>query len=1010
VKKPVCIILFLCSAVMACNRENTISSDWREKRFIQARLTAAKWKLYRGTELLTSCSEPADSRDKALDLLVRADVDCLDKAVNAVARHAREDLAAAYLTRFERRRDRRRDPDPVDLLRALKTAEGFNRALAQEWLGLNKEAIQSWDAVVREGSDWSAEATEHRDGLLRQRDPVTEWNSHDLEDAWDGSDTAALTRIAGAFPYDSARQFEEFDLRDLARARLLAIALATADEHYPMAVVEAMERTGNAKALEQGLVAFRKKDYRRAVTLLERTGNPLHLAARLKVAASGGPISILDAALPQLKPGYRNLSSRIYMHRAYFLEGQGKYLDAHTDYERALSFANDEPTATAAVLARRSANYWMIGDAGAAFRDAHRAVRLLPYVADTNTRYQAYGSAAVAAQQLGHTLVALHYQNTGVEDVRQAIAGAPAKAPARTNLVLASALRQRAEIHLAGGRNDDATEDLVQAAHLAEAAESPKDRDLLRMRVHEVRGQSLLRMHPAEAAAAFSEAIDFATEENSTYRAILQFKRAAAWRSADDRRADDDIAEAMKILRDEVRSALVADPRVASQPLWDPYFSRFREMYHELIESRIDSDDREGAFVAAELARAFEPMQILLSRSAPPGFHPIETIADLRQAHANLPADTVILQYLVLPGRTFTWIVTREEVRLVSQSTTRNQIERWVADAATGVAAGQSELFKRAMRAAYGELFRAPLKEAGPKKTRIVIVPDESMYGLPFNGLVGTDDEGYLIERGSIATAGSTSLYLYALARDRQFSKVSNSPVLLIGDPTFHSKTIPPLEYAIKEVEELRRDYYQGAEMLIGAEATVGRFLSNAKNAGIIHFAGHAVAEAHLPWQSRLLFAPTGQESGVLTAEGLMKELSRLERTRLMVLGACSTAGGSPVGPQGLAPLVRPLVGAGIPAIVASLWDVHDLPTKELLVSFHCHYQHGHDVADALRNAQLEILRRQDPRITPIQWAAFQVVGYAASPYPRTIAPANPTSEHGCIHSSLHQPKGLHPQ
>jgi CHAT domain-containing protein len=945
VKKPVCIILFLCSATLACNRENTIPSTWREKR-----------------------PQP------------------------------REDLTETQ--------------DPVELLHALETAKGVYRARLQERLGLIGEAIHSWDEIARERSEWSTEAAQHRNRLQQLPDPLREWNPGDLKSALDRRDAAALTKITRAFPADAAGLFETSGLRDRERARRFATALAAAGEHYPIAVVEAMERTSDTKALEQGLAAMKRGDYRRAATLLERAGNPLHLAARYYATLpSSGPISMLDTTLPYLKPEYRELASRIHTWRANLVEFDNGYLAAHADYDRALAFAKDEPTATARTLGRRSWNYCFIGDTEAAFRDAHRAVSLLPRVADTNARNTAYAAAAMAARQLGHPLTALHYQNAAVADILRAVRAAATPidlAYAKRELV--GALRARAAIHVELGRNTDAEGDLAEAADLAEAVEQPEYRDLFRMRIREVRGQTLFKVHPAKAATAFREAIELAKDQDSTYRAMLHFQLAEARRNAGDRQADDDIAAAMKILRDEVRNALAAKPEVASQPLWDPYFSRFREMYHELIETRIDTDDEESAFVAAELARAFEPMQILLqSKSAPPGVRPIETVDDLRQAQANLPDDTVILQYLVLPERTLTWIVTREEVIPLRQRATRKQVEGWVTDAVAGVAAGQPEAFKTAMRAAYGELFRDPLKKVRPSKKRIVIVPDESMHGLPFNGLVGADDEGYLIERGSIATAGSTSLYLYALARDRQLSEDSNPPVLLIGNPAFNSPDFPSLKYAIEEVEELRGEY-PGAEMLTGTDATVRSFLTKAKNAGIIHFAGHAVANAQRPWQSRLLLAPRGQESGELSAERLMKELPKLERTRLVVLGACSTAGGGPVGPQGLAPLVRPLIGARVPAVVGSLWDVRDASTKELLVSLHCHYRHGDDVAVALRNAQLERLRKQEPTITPMQWAAFQVVGYAASPYPRLIALEDPNSEHVCTQDSLHRPDGLHSQ
>ncbi len=997
VKSPVCIVLVLCSTLMACNRENPKTNDWRD-RLVEARLNGAKWKPYsRATVLRTSCDEPADDREKALDLLVVAGGDCLDKALRAVERHSKDDLAAAYLTRFERKND------PVDLLRALETAQGFNRALVLERLRLTREAILAWDEVRKEGADWTAEALQHRERLQTLPDPLREWRPDALANALEQRDAAALARFAQAFPTDAARHFEKAIFRDRKRARLLATAIASTGELYPQAVVEAMDHPKDAAALEQGFAALQKPDFPRAVTFFERAGNPLHLAFRY-FAAYGGQPSMLDTAISQLKPEYRELSSRIQMYRAVLLELDDRYFEAHDAYSKALEAARNDPTSTAGTLVRRSANYTTIGDAEAAFRDAYRAINLLDRVVDTNTRHQSYGSAAMAARELRYPLVELYYRNAAIENVQRAVLASPTGAQAEPKVELAVALRARAETHLDQGRDAEAAGDLQQAFELAEAAENPGVRELLRMRVREVRGQALLKAHPTDAQAAFTEAIELAHNEDSTYRATLYFQRAAARRNAGDPNADQDMAKAAKILRGEVRTTLAKSPRAASEPLWTPYFSRFREKYDQLIESRIDANDVEGAFVHAELARAFEPMQILLqSQSVPPGFRPIETTGDLQQARASLPEDTVILQYLVLPGGTYTWIVTREKIDLVRSPVTKEKIKGWVSDVLAGIAARQQTPITRVTRAAYSELFSEPLKRAGAAKTRIVIVADEPMQGLPFNAL-GTPN-GYLIERASITTAGSTSLYLHALARDRQLAMDRTSSVLLVGNPAF--KAFERLPYAEAEVKELSRAYYPGATQLIDIAATAQRFLAEARIASIIHFAGHALANPQDPWQSRLLFAPGQQgESGELTAQALMRQLPKLEHTRLVVLGACSTAGGASVGPQGLAPLVRPLIAANVPAVVGTLWDVKDASAKDLLVSLHCHYRHGDDVAVALRQAQLERLRKHDPAI---KWAAFQAVGNAASPYAPT-ALEDPNSEHLCSQDSLQRPDGLHPQ
>ena len=102
-----------------------------------------------------------------------------------------------------------------------------------------------------------------------------------------------------------------------------------------------------------------------------------------------------------------------------------------------------------------------------------------------------------------------------------------------------------------------------------------------------------------------------------------------------------------------------------------------------------------------------------------------------------------------------------------------------------------------------------------------------------------------------------------------------------------------------------------------------------------------------------------------------------------MVLSSCSSAGGLPIGPEGVAPLVRPLIAAGVPAVIGSLWDVEDATAEPLLVSFHRHYRQGLDAADAMRSAQLEILgnTNKSGHRPALSWAPFQVIGHSTSPF-----------------------------
>jgi CHAT domain-containing protein len=173
--------------------------------------------------------------------------------------------------------------------------------------------------------------------------------------------------------------------------------------------------------------------------------------------------------------------------------------------------------------------------------------------------------------------------------------------------------------------------------------------------------------------------------------------------------------------------------------------------------------------------------------------------------------------------------------------------------------------------------------------------------------------------------------------------------------------------------------------MLPGKEATVPAFLDLARNHTIVHFAGHALVNSESPFRSMLVLAPSSHRSGALDVEELLTELE-LQKTRLFVLSTCSGAGGVDIGPDGLAPLLRPIVAAGVPGTVGSLWDVGSAATEELLVQFHRYYHDGNDADRALQLAQLNLMKRKEAGLkTVLAWAPFEVIGHASSPFaPKT--------------------------
>jgi CHAT domain-containing protein len=144
----------------------------------------------------------------------------------------------------------------------------------------------------------------------------------------------------------------------------------------------------------------------------------------------------------------------------------------------------------------------------------------------------------------------------------------------------------------------------------------------------------------------------------------------------------------------------------------------------------------------------------------------------------------------------------------------------------------------------------------------------------------------------------------------------------------------------------------------------------------IVHFATHGLINSRHPELSGLVLSlvdETGRpQDGFLRAHEIYN--LKLE-AELVVLSACQTALGKQIKGEGLVGLVRGFMYAGAPRVVASLWDVKDEATSELMKRF---YQgllkEGLRPAAALRAAQVSMSR--EPRWqAPYYWAGFVLQG-----------------------------------
>jgi CHAT domain-containing protein len=164
--------------------------------------------------------------------------------------------------------------------------------------------------------------------------------------------------------------------------------------------------------------------------------------------------------------------------------------------------------------------------------------------------------------------------------------------------------------------------------------------------------------------------------------------------------------------------------------------------------------------------------------------------------------------------------------------------------------------------------------------------------------------------------------------------------------------------------------------VLSGDEATEPNFKREAsKEFDVVHLAVHAFADKDFPDRAALVFAsdPKSGEDGLLQVREI-RELP-MRHTRLVTLSACDTSVGRIEGEEGVSSIVYAFLYAGARSAVASLWNIDDSITSELMKAFYAELERGKTEAAAMRTAQLKLLRRGGQSSAPLYWAAFDVMG-----------------------------------
>jgi CHAT domain-containing protein len=528
---------------------------------------------------------------------------------------------------------------------------------------------------------------------------------------------------------------------------------------------------------------------------------------------------------------------------------------------------------------------------------------------------------------------------------------------------------------------------------------------------HEFNVDLLMRLHRERPSEGF-EVAAFQASETGRARSLL-----------------DMLAEARAEIRQGVDPALLERERRLREAISDGADRQTRLIAGKRGQDQIATATKELEALTTEYdqveaqIREASPRYAALTQPAPLSLTEIQT--------RLLDNETVLLEYALGDEKSYLWAVTPASIRSfelpkrsVVESAAREAYELLTArnrmvSAETleqrrkRIEQADAEYLKQA--AALSRMLLGPVA-AELKGKRLVIVGEGLLHYTPFAALPAPDaPEGVapapLIADHEIITLPSASV-LGVLRRESGRRQTIDKMVAVFADPVFTpgdprvggtAKNQGPssstdtsasevnrsasesglrdfarLRFSRQEADEVRRLTANGKQFealdFAANRATATR--AEMEKFAIIHFATHGLINNQHPELSGVVLSLVDEQGRAQNGFLRLYDIYNLKlNADLVVLSACQTALGKEVRGEGIIGLTRGFMYAGARRVVASLWQVDDRATAELMKRF---YQAmlggGMKPAAALRSAQTEMWRDKRWQ-APYYWGAFTLQG-----------------------------------
>ncbi|MFL9995401.1 CHAT domain-containing protein [Paraburkholderia sediminicola] len=393
-------------------------------------------------------------------------------------------------------------------------------------------------------------------------------------------------------------------------------------------------------------------------------------------------------------------------------------------------------------------------------------------------------------------------------------------------------------------------------------------------------------------------------------------------------------------------------------------FGDTQTVFEQAIALTLETGDYESAWNLSERSRARALLDVVRNR-VDAGVNDQQLngqVPSLAATRSVLKPNEAIVEFHSLDKALVVWVVRSDGLTGHTLPISRADMDAAVTDLRNAIVA------RRPAALTYGDKLDALLIEPLGLRAneRLIIVPHGALHYLPFQAL--HNDRGFLIERHAIALEPSASIAVQLAQRQQTIA----SDLVAFGNPTITpAYALPGAEAEVQGIAPL----FARNEVFLHSDATRVSFRDNAPAGRVLHVATHAEADTLDPLHSSILLAPPGQPADgpdLLLAKDIYN--LKLNDVVLVTLSACETGLGRIARGDEILGFTRAFFYAGTTSLIVSMWPVADESSALTMRTFYTQLTEGHEAIDAMRTAQLAVLK--NPRFAhPFFWAPFDLMG-----------------------------------